>query len=144
MTLRCTTNESNEFSECKTRLFNAILDQTKLTGVLLWIRIEIISAVTLNLSIDSILIKLLCRFVNFVEMKKKFTKWFLKKIMRSFKSTASKIKTEFFFLNKSPNVILNKPPPCVTPRGGATRKGVRAPRPPSPGYSRFLVWKPKT
>ena len=36
----------------------------------LLIRIEIMSAVTLNLSIDSILIKLLCRFVNFKEMKK--------------------------------------------------------------------------
>ena len=37
----------------------------------LLIRIEIMSAVTLNLSIDSILIKLLCRFVNFKEMKKR-------------------------------------------------------------------------
>jgi len=30
----------------------------------------------LNLSIDFILIKLLCRFVNFEEMKKKYKKWF--------------------------------------------------------------------
>jgi len=36
------------------------------------------SAVTLNLSIDSILIKLLCRFVNFEEMKKE-NKMILKK-----------------------------------------------------------------
>jgi len=33
-----------------------------------------ISAVTLNLSIDSTLIKLLCRFVNFEEMKKEIHK----------------------------------------------------------------------
>ena len=63
----------------------------------------------------------------------------LKKIMKTFKSTASKIKTlRFFFLNKSPNVTLNKPPLAFLP-GGGTHKGVRAPRPPSPGYSRFLV-----
>jgi len=37
-------------------------------------RIEIMSAVTLNLSIDSILIKLLCGFVNFEEMKKEIYK----------------------------------------------------------------------
>ena len=47
-------------------------DQTTLWRVLLWIRIEIISAVTWNLSIDSILIKLLCWLVNFEEMKKRF------------------------------------------------------------------------
>ena len=78
------------------------------------------SAVSLNLSIDSILIKLLCRFVNFKEMKKKeIYKMTLKKIMKTFKSTASKIKTlRFFFLNKSPYVTLNKPPPSVPPRRG--------------------------
>ena len=43
----------------------------------------------------------------------------LKKIMKTFKSTASKIKTlRFFFLNKSPYVTLNKPPPSVPPRRG--------------------------
>ena len=35
---------------------------------------EIMSAITLNLSIDSILIKLLCWFVNFEEMKKEIYK----------------------------------------------------------------------
>ena len=34
------------------------------------VRIEIMSPVTLNLSIDSTLIKLLCMFVNFEEIKK--------------------------------------------------------------------------
>jgi len=42
----------------------------KIIRLLLWIRIVIMSAVTINLSIDSTLIKLLCRFVNFEEMKK--------------------------------------------------------------------------
>jgi len=36
-------------------------------------------AVTSNLSIDSILIKLLCRFVNFEEMIKEIYKMILKK-----------------------------------------------------------------
>ena len=66
---RETKNENNQFSKRETWIFNAILDPTKLWRVLLWIRIEIMSAVTLNLSIDSILIKLLCRLVNFEEMK---------------------------------------------------------------------------
>ena len=76
---RETTNETNQFSKCETWIFNAILHQTKLWRLLLWIRIEIMSAAPLNLSIDSILNKLLCRFVNFEEMKRKITKWFLKK-----------------------------------------------------------------
>ena len=52
----------------------------------------------LNLSIDSMLIKLLCGFVNFEEMKKEIYKMiFKKKIMESFKSNASKIKNPRFF-----------------------------------------------
>ena len=43
------------------------------------IRIEIISGVTLNLSIDSVLIKLLCRFLNFIEMKREIYKINFKK-----------------------------------------------------------------
>ena len=71
---RETKNENNQFLKLETWIFNAILDQTKLWRVLLWIRIEIMSAVNLNLSIDSTLIKLLCRFVNFEEMKKEIYK----------------------------------------------------------------------
>ena len=76
---RETTNKNDQFSKWKTWIFNSILDQTKLWRVLLWIRIEIMSAVTLNLSIDSILIKLLCRLVNFEEMKKEIYKMIFKK-----------------------------------------------------------------
>ena len=38
-----TTNKKNQLSKCETWIFNAILDQTKLWRVLLWIRIEIMS-----------------------------------------------------------------------------------------------------
>ena len=51
------------------------------------------SAVTLNLSIVSILSKLLCRFVNFEEMKKRnILNDFKRKITKSFKRTAFKTK----------------------------------------------------
>ena len=92
------------------RMFNALLDQTNLWRVLLWIRIE----VTLNLLIDSILIKLLCRFVNFGKMKKRNTKWFLRKIMKRFKRIASKIMNSRFFQQ-----ISSPPPACPLPRACA-------------------------
>ena len=76
---RETTNKNYPFSKWETWIFNVILDRTKLWRVLLWIRIKIMSAVTLNLSIDSILIKLLCRLVNFEDMKKKIYKMIFKK-----------------------------------------------------------------
>ena len=41
--------------------------------------------------------KTLCRFVNFEEMKKEIYKMILKKVMKIFKSTASKIKNPSFF-----------------------------------------------
>ena len=75
-----TTNENNQSSKWETKIFNAILDQTKLWRILLWlwIRVEIMSEVALNLFIDFLLIKLLCRFGNFEVIKKKFTKWIKK------------------------------------------------------------------
>ena len=84
------------------------------------------SEVALNLLIDSLLIKLLCRFVNFEVIKKNLQNE-LKKIMQSFKSSASKIKNPRFFFNKSPDVILNKPPFVPPPKG---RRGAVNPFPP--------------
>ena len=68
----------------------------------------------------------------------------LKKIMKTFKSTASKIKTlRFFFLNKSPNVTLNKPPPPLrASQEGARIRGFVYPGPPPLDIVAF--WKPKT
>ena len=97
---RETTNKNDQFSKWETWIFNAILDQAKLSRVLLWIRIEIMSAVTLYLSNDSILIKLRCRLVNFEKMKKEIYKMIFKKRWWSFKNTASKIKNPWIFFNK--------------------------------------------
>ena len=57
---RETTSKNNQFLKWETWIFNTMLDQTKLWRVLLWIRIEIMSAVTSNLSIDNLSTKLLC------------------------------------------------------------------------------------
>ena len=43
--------------------------------------------------------------------------------MKSFKSTASKIKNPRLFFNKSPNEILNGLAPCVLPSQGRARVG---------------------
>ena len=51
-------------------LLQYLMKQLALKGIFFLIIIEIMSAVTLNLSSDSILIKLLFRFVNFEEIKK--------------------------------------------------------------------------
>ena len=59
--------------------------------------------------------------------------------MKSFKITASKIKNPRFFLKRSPDVILNEPPP------GGTRRGAVYPAP-HPSYApdpRESVWTVK-
>ena len=45
--------------------------------------------------------------------------------MKSFKSTATKIKNPIFILNKSPDVMLNEPPPLRAPprKGGLYTQG---------------------
>ena len=97
---RETTNENNQFSKWETWIFNAILNQDKalkgIVGNQNWN--YVMSAVTL-INIESIeRFKLLCRFVNLKEMKNKFTKGFKKrKIMKRFKSSASKMKNPRFF-----------------------------------------------
>ena len=55
------------------------------------------SAVTLNLSIDSTLIKLLCRFVNFEEMKKEIYKMIKKKDKKALKVLPPKSRIQGFF-----------------------------------------------
>ena len=46
--------------------------------------------------------------------------------MKSFKNTESKIKNSRFSFNKSPDVMLNKPPPL----GGGMRRGADTPHMP--------------
>ena len=74
---RETTNENNQFSKWETWIFNTTLDHTNLLSVFLLIRIEIMAAVLSKLSIDSILIKVLCRLVK--ETKKEIYKMIFKK-----------------------------------------------------------------
>ena len=69
----------NSFKNGKHGYLMQYLIRQSFEDKVLLIRIEIMSAVTLNLSIDSILIKLLCRFVNFVGMKKEIYKMIFNK-----------------------------------------------------------------
>ena len=100
-----TTNENNQFSKWEIWIFNAILDQTKLWRVLLWFRIEIMSAVTLNLSIDSILIKL----------KKEIEHFFFTNIMKSTFYCLQNQESKVFSSKKYPAPPPSPGPPFHTP-----------------------------
>ena len=84
------------------------------------------------LKIYSKLIVLVCRFLTLKLWKKEIYNIIFFLIMKSFKSTASKIENPRFFFNKSPDVIYNEhpPPPMRPTTKGACICRTRAPRPP--------------